>query len=334
MTNNELTNEIGFVWFQGVVEDRQDPLQLGRCRVRCLGFHSEDKNQLPTEDLPWAHPMQSITSAAMNGIGQSPTGMVEGTWVIGFFRDGMEAQQPIIMGTIGGIPEELTDPNSGFSDPNAVYPKEEFLGEPDTNRLSRGVTEGTITQTKLENLDKMELPTTTGELSTVQEPYYDTKSLYPYNHTIQTESGHVIELDDTVGMERIHIHHKSGTSLEILPDGTMIRRTGGEGSPIGGYSVTVGDEYIHAKGNYNITVDGHANIYTKGDSYTKTDGTHRMDVDGDLDINVKGKIDMTAGEGSSKFIMENDGMRLIDGQGINLREDRIKEVLQVMMKIN
>ena len=35
----------GFVWWQGVVEDRQDPLYLGRCRVRILGWDTED-NQL------------------------------------------------------------------------------------------------------------------------------------------------------------------------------------------------------------------------------------------------------------------------------------------------
>lgn len=319
MTNKkELTNEIGFIWFQGVVEDRKDPLQLGRCRVRCLGFHSEDKNLLPTEDLPWAHPMQPVTSAAMNGIGTSPTGMVEGTWVIGFFRDGMDAQQPIIMGTIGGIPEEPANPNLGFFDPSAFYPKEEFLEEPDTNRLARGVTEETIVQDKLESLDTMNLPTTTGELSTVQEPYYDLPREYPYNHVIQSESGHIIEIDDTGGNERIHIYHRTGTSIEILPDGTMVRRTGGEGSPIGGYSVTVGDEYIHAQGEYNITVDGNANIYTQGDSYTKTDGTHRMDIGGDLDINVKGKIDMTAGEGSSSHIMEETGIKINNGIGIHL----------------
>ena len=47
----------GFVWFTGVVEDRNDPAKLGRVRVRCLGFHTEDKNDIPTADLPWAHVM-------------------------------------------------------------------------------------------------------------------------------------------------------------------------------------------------------------------------------------------------------------------------------------
>jgi predicted chitinase len=87
----------------GVVENRSDPLKLGRCQVRVVGLHTHDKSQLPTADLPWAHPMQSVTSAAMNGIGSSPIGPVEGTSVIIIFADD-DNQQPIMIGTVGGIP--------------------------------------------------------------------------------------------------------------------------------------------------------------------------------------------------------------------------------------
>jgi hypothetical protein len=94
----------GFFWWVGVVKDRMDPLKLGRCRVRILGYHLDNDKELPTEDLPWAMPMQPVFSAAISGKGQSPLGPLEGTWVIGFFADGREMQQPIIMGTIGGSP--------------------------------------------------------------------------------------------------------------------------------------------------------------------------------------------------------------------------------------
>jgi predicted chitinase len=90
-------------FYYGVVENRSDPLKLGRCQVRVVGLHTHDKSQLPTSDLPWAHPMQSVTSAAMNGIGSSPIGPVEGTSVIIIFADG-DNQQPIMIGTVGGIP--------------------------------------------------------------------------------------------------------------------------------------------------------------------------------------------------------------------------------------
>ena len=100
----EFMGKDGFVWWQGVVEDRHDPLYLGRCRIRILGWHTEDKADMPTEALPWAYPVQPILSAAQTGVGISPTGPVEGTWVVGFYRDGEQAQEPVFFGTLGGIP--------------------------------------------------------------------------------------------------------------------------------------------------------------------------------------------------------------------------------------
>lgn len=93
-------NKDGFNWWIGVVEDRMDPEKMGRCRVRIFGYHTDSKIILPTKDLPWATPIQPITSAAISGIGSSPLGPVEGTWVIGFFLDGEDMQQPAIFGTI------------------------------------------------------------------------------------------------------------------------------------------------------------------------------------------------------------------------------------------
>ena len=148
-------------FWQGVVEDRIDPLMLGRCRVRVLGAHTSDKELIPTEDLPWAYPSQSITSAAMSGIGHTPMGPVEGTWVFGFWRDGENQQEPVMVGTFGGIPQEGATPSLGFNDPKGRYPllsefgvewplpnspeamapggaQPTMVGKPDTNSLARG----------------------------------------------------------------------------------------------------------------------------------------------------------------------------------------------------
>ena len=86
----------GFHWFVGVVEDRNDPSALGRVRVRCLGYHSSDVVQLPTTELPWAHVMHPVTDPCMQGMGNSPSFLVEGSYVVGFFRD-PEKQQLVIM---------------------------------------------------------------------------------------------------------------------------------------------------------------------------------------------------------------------------------------------
>ena len=124
----------GFQWFIGVVEDRMDPKRLGRLRVRCLGHHTENKEKIKTEDLPWAHPMNPITSATVSGVGQTPLGAVEGTWVVGFFTDGPTAQQPVVMGTLPGVPKNTPTGEKGFEDPNAAYPRE--AGQSDVNRLA------------------------------------------------------------------------------------------------------------------------------------------------------------------------------------------------------
>ena len=77
----------GFTWFVGCVEDRNDPERLGRVRVRCLGYHTEDKSKIPTEDLPWASVMMPVTTPSMNGLGETPSFLTPGSWVIGFFTD-------------------------------------------------------------------------------------------------------------------------------------------------------------------------------------------------------------------------------------------------------
>lgn len=92
--------------YVGIVENRNDPLKLGRCQVRIMGIHTHDKAILPTDDLPWSYPMQPVVSAAMNGIGIAPVGPVEGTTVVIMFMDEPDNQQPIMIGTVGGIPQE------------------------------------------------------------------------------------------------------------------------------------------------------------------------------------------------------------------------------------
>ena len=58
MKENYFMGMDGFVWFTGVVEDRNDPSKLGRVRVRCLGLHTDSKVHIPSADLPCAHIMQ------------------------------------------------------------------------------------------------------------------------------------------------------------------------------------------------------------------------------------------------------------------------------------
>lgn len=90
------------VEFFGVVEDNNDPMALGRVKVRCFNFHPEDKTLVPTDDLPWALVLHPTTSSAISGIGTHSPIQV-GAWVFGFFSDGEDAQSPIVTHTVPGI---------------------------------------------------------------------------------------------------------------------------------------------------------------------------------------------------------------------------------------
>lgn len=96
MFKDYMGNESNFVFFTGVVEDNSDPLTLGRCKVRCFGFHTEDKSLIPTKDLPWA-------TVLIHDNTRSPNIYQNGDWVMGFFTDGNLAQYPVILGMIPGI---------------------------------------------------------------------------------------------------------------------------------------------------------------------------------------------------------------------------------------
>ena len=130
----------GFTWFVGCVEDRNDPERLGRVRVRCLGYHTEDKTKIPTEDLPWASVMMPVTTPSMNGLGETPSFLTPGSWVIGFFTDAQTMQEPVVMGTLPGRNSVDRDKSKGFNDPTNEYtsdfgPYPLRLNEPDVNRL-------------------------------------------------------------------------------------------------------------------------------------------------------------------------------------------------------
>lgn len=84
----------------GIVEDRDDPLKLGRCRVRVAGLHTHDTSILPTTDLPWAMIVQPITGS-INTAGLAP---IEGTQVIVSFIDS-DCQIPVVFGVVPSIPQ-------------------------------------------------------------------------------------------------------------------------------------------------------------------------------------------------------------------------------------
>lgn len=272
-----------FTWWNGVIEDRKsDPMKLGRVKVRVFGYHTSDRGRLTTEQLMWAQVMQPVSSAALSGVGQSPTGMLEGTHVFGFFMDGGNAQVPVVMGTLAGIPQEKK-PEEGFHDPNGVYPAYP-LGESDVNRLARGETSGTVIEQKNNNLDSA---TGTGG-SSFKEPASPFAAKYPYNQVRETESGHIEEFDDTEGSERYHRYHPSGSFVEIHPDGTRVDKIVKDK-----YTVILGDDYIHVLGDHKFVVDGDAQVHIAGDATIEIDGDKKETIKGDYKLNINGNYEVT-----------------------------------------
>lgn len=107
MTTQKLGEE-GFVWFFGLVEDIQDPLKLGRVKVRV--FHDHDEN-VQTEQLPWSQVVLPTTSGSSQGVGDTPN-LYVGSQVFGFYVDGKERQLPMILGSIPIIPNMEEDRHS------------------------------------------------------------------------------------------------------------------------------------------------------------------------------------------------------------------------------
>lgn len=87
----------------------------------------------------------------------------------------------------------------------------------------------------------------------------ESQANYPNNKVIKTQSGIVIEMDDTEGAVRFKIKHPSGTSMEINNDGDVVDVVEGE------HTISISDDgTITIGGNATINVTGDTNITSGG----------------------------------------------------------------------
>jgi hypothetical protein len=443
------------ILFEGVVEDRNDPLFLGRVRVRAIGFHDGDKLKMPTDTLPWAMPLLPADD------GRNVVGYKEGDFVAGYFRDGEAKQYPIVIGKIPGIPEKPANPDQGYNDPtpdeNLVagkVPRPPEMIPPPTPEQSD---EGSTPTGKYQNPDKLPLQaTSTGQLasefgkkpfpydmngdgkydssdaSLLVDPDQDGKigagenegdvfdgtakveipqvpisryplehqlkesvasrlarnenteqtlvarkkggvltsatathaalgvgtdqpsdgeamgepetpyaAQYPYNHVYESESGHVIEYDDTPLAERLHFFHRSGTFKEVHPDGKQVDKAVndrfdlslGNSNYISDKSVNVtAKEVLRALGAQEVTIEsggvlnedsgadrnlnvgGNANTKVGENVYTVVEGDVRILIKGDLNVAVEGDIKVKA---KGDLLMEGKEVK-IEARGSNV----------------
>ena len=184
--------------------------------------------------------------------------------------------------------DKLAVLKTGFQDPNANYPTKEYAGLSETNKLAQGDARGTIIQQK--NTTRMlgaKLPF--GESWDQPESAY--RAAYPYNKVTETESGHIFEVDDTPGSERLHIYHKSGTFVEIDANGSMVRRIVGSS-----YEIIDRNGKIAISGSADISINGACNIFVGNDANIEVEGDVNLTCHNDITAQAGGKLNLSATE--------------------------------------
>jgi len=350
--------------FFGIVEDRHDPLKIGRVRVRIHGIHTDNKLKIATPDLPWAQVILPTTSAGLSGMGMQH-GLVEGSTVFGYFRDGETCQDPVVLGVSTGVPQsgyrvdalgnqQTRTVDKGFNDPRRLT-LADYDGTPDVanpeqdSRRPHGLTSAIDSQPKSPkeitiNYDATGSTITEVEATEDMLPWYplyteesDVSSIargdsvldkkieieghtfpdsvaepvYPYNKVYQSESGHVIEVDDTLGKERLSTYHRSGTFQEVHPDGSVVQRIVNDN-----YQIVAKDDKIYIAGNADLTVEkGNVTINVntgnvdmkvlKGNVTSEiTEGNLKADIlKGTTDVLSEGKITIT-GNNTTEIISD------------------------------
>lgn len=163
--------------------------------------------------------------ASLNGVGVAPVFYDVGTIVAISFLD-KHRQHAFIIGSYCKIPENDEKKH-------------------DVAKVARG--ENDVKKEKIKH-----------------EPDTSYGAKYPNNKTITTKRGHVIEIDDTPDAERIHVFHRSGTYLEIAPDG-------------------------------RLTIKGVKDVYMLGAGKTTIYSKDKMLIETDSSLDIKAKtIDMNA----------------------------------------
>lgn len=324
MVNHDHINYIGrdgFYWFLGVVEDRDDPEKLGRVRVRCFGMHSDNREMIPTDALPWAHMMQAPNAPAA----YTPK---NGDYVFGFFLDSDASQHPVVMGVLPGKPLKKPNYSKGFSDSRKdmsnqpkkeKYPLESRIGEPTLTRLSRGKATGTAIEKRKKNV-KTGVKSAMG--ASWDEPQPTFNPVYPFNYAHESESGHAFEMDDTPGKERVHLAHMIGSFMEMDGTGDRVEKIIRDN-----YTLIMGSENVYIAGKCNITVDGdcnlkvtkfnieadEVNINTAGSFNIKADS---FNVDAASSVDVRGAASTKVG--TSGVLGLSGGVTTLSGASVSV----------------
>ncbi len=260
--------------FVGVVEDAHDKTNSGRVRVRAFGVHpprdSKDaQDSVPTEHLPWATVLDGT-------YGVSPVVPSVGDWVFGFFIDGREAQQPMIMGRLPGINLQFAS-GTGQEGEDGYLPPESIhnFGAPSLHRYNTGeemIIGQTLTQRALQE---------SGITQALSEETFDEPSIYMpetnYNNRVfaSKNGDNFIVMGDGAESESsdyILMSHSSGSVFQIDANGTIFVKS-------------FGDQYNTTDGVLSNYVTGSSHTNIQEDYTLKVEhGSGKIFINGDLDI--------------------------------------------------
>ena len=100
---------------------------------------------------------------------------------------------------------------------------------------------------------------------------------YPYNQVMQSASGHLFEMDDSRGRERVRLTHRTGTFIEMHPNGDEVHKVYGNS-----YVITVQNNNVLIQGDCSVTIEGDAYINVKGDKVEQVEGNYELYVKGNF----------------------------------------------------
>lgn len=139
-------------------------------------------------------------------------------------------------------------------------------------------------------------------------------TVYPFNKVYESESGHIIEVDDTPGAERLHQFHRSGTFEEIHPNGDKVDKVVRDR-----YTSVLRDDYVHIDGNQNLTVDKALKIYINAD---KGRNTPNRSTNFDIEVGDNANINILVNKGNCNVKMKNGDVNLLLARGdVNIRQE-------------
>jgi predicted chitinase len=252
--------------------------------------------------------------------------------VFGFFLDGRDAQQPMILGLIptqmtslidpevngwGAIPAENVDLQSQGS--RAVD-----YGQPQNSRKARGE--------ELHKTDVLmqEVTRVSADLSAIEEdfiieePAPGAQPVYPFNRVTETAGGHCFEMDDSPSAARVRLGHSEGQFLEMHQNGVTVLKS-------------VNDLWLISEANIVIIAKAGQVIKVEGDAVFNVDGNFTQDVTGDMrqvvhgnyELSVAGQLNLNAGDeiqaraGKIRIESNIEGINLRSAKKINIQSGEL-----------